>query len=156
MMRLALFAAVASAAAASLAATLAGRVVKVADGDTLTVLDAGKTQHKVRLAKIDAPEKSQAFGAASRKRLAAFVAGKDITVEWSEKDRYGRILGTVFEGGRDVNLEMVKDGMAWHYKRYDNTEEYADAEAEARRERRGLWRDANPTPPWEFRKSRRK
>ena len=98
----------------------------------------------------------QAFGAASRKRLAAFVAGKDITVEWSEKDRYGRILGTVFEGGRDVNLEMVKDGMAWHYKRYDNTEEYADAEAEARRERRGLWRDANPTPPWEFRKSRRK
>ena len=90
-----------------------GRVVKVSDGDTITVLDSSKTQHKIRLQGIDAPEKSQAFGNASRKFLAGLVANHEVRVAWSKRDRYQRILGTVFVDGKDANLEMLKAGMAW-------------------------------------------
>ncbi len=128
-----------------------GRVVKVADGDTITVLDAAKTQHKIRLNAIDAPEKHQAFGEASRKHLAALVAGKDVRVEYAKRDKYGRILGVVFVDGRDVNLEMLRAGYAWHYKRFDNNPTYAQAEKDAREKMLGLWRDQNPEAPWDFR-----
>lgn len=138
------------------AETLQCKVVRVADGDTITVLDATNTQNKVRLNKIDAPEKSQAFGEVSRKHLASFVASKEVKVEWASKDRYGRILGEVFVGTTNVNLRMVKDGLAWHYKHFDNTPTYAQAEEEARSKKIGLWKDPNPTPPWEFRKKGRK
>ena len=139
------------------AETLKGRVVKVADGDTITVLDAANVQHRIRLDKIDAPEKSQPFGDASRKLLAAFVAGKIVEVEWTKKDKYGRILGTVWAMipvRTDVNLQMVKDGFAWHYKQFDNTQSYAAAEIDARRAKRGLWKDPAPIPPHEFRKKK--
>ena len=155
MKRFAMMVAAAVAAVAG-AATLEGRVVKVADGDTITVLDAAKVQHKVRLDKIDAPEKKQAFGNAARKHLASFVADKSVKVDWSKKDRYGRVLGTVRgEGGEDLNLRMVKDGYAWHYKHYDQTPAYAEAEREARTAKRGLWQEKNPVPPWEFRRQNR-
>ncbi len=147
-----LFAACAALAAGVFGAQLTGRVVKVADGDTITVLDAGKTQHKVRLNAIDAPEKAQAHGEESRRHLAGFVAGRDVTVEWESKDRYGRILGTVWHDGMEVNLQMVEDGYAWHYKRYDRTKAYADAETDARNWMRGLWRDPAPVQPEEFRR----
>ncbi len=137
------------------AAELRGRVVKVSDGDTITVLDADRKQHKVRLDKIDAPEKKQAFGDKSREHLAGFIAGKEVTVEWKKKDRYGRILGTVKHNGLDINLQMVKDGYAWHYKHFDNTPEYAAAENIAREQRIGLWTDSSPTPPFDFRKRRK-
>ena len=91
---------------------LIGRVVKVSDGDTITVLDSSKTQHKIRLQGIDAPEKSQAFRNASRKFLAGLVANREVRVAWSKRDRYQRILGTVFVDGKDANLEMLKAGMA--------------------------------------------
>ena len=111
-----LVAAVVFAATAAFASeTLKGRVVKVADGDTITVLDAANVQHRIRLDKIDAPEKSQPFGDAARKHLATFVAGKDVEIEWAKKDKYGRILGTVWAMipvRTDVNLQMVKDGFA--------------------------------------------
>jgi len=146
------------------AATLSGRVVKVADGDTITVL-VTNVQHKIRLNRIDAPEKGQAFGNVSRQHLASFVAGKDIEVEWEKKDKYGRLLGTVWvdvpSGGTnaavrtDINLQMVKDGLAWHYKHFDNTQSYADAETAARAAKRGLWKDPNPIPPYDFRKSKK-
>ena len=132
-----------------------GRVVKVADGDTITVLDAAKTQHKIRLNAIDAPEKSQAFGEASRKHLAALVAGKDVRVEYAKRDKYGRILGIVFVDGRDVNLEMLRAGFVWHYKRFDSTSAYAAAEMDARQNRRGLWADKNPIEPEKFRKMKK-
>ena len=119
--------------------------VKVADGDTITVL-ASNVQHKVRLSGIDAPEKRQAFGEASRRHLASLVAGKDVKVEWTNKDRYGRILGIVWasvpaDGTEvtpcvDVNLRMIQDGFAWHYSNFDNTQSYADAEAAARTAKR--------------------
>ena len=137
-----------------------GRVVRVADGDTITVLATGGTrsaasaapvQHKIRLQGIDAPEKKQAFGNASRKFLSGLVANREVRVTYAKRDRYGRILGTVFVDGRDINLEMLKAGMAWHYKKYDTNPTYAKAETEARTARRGLWQDKNPTPPETFR-----
>ncbi len=130
---------------------LIGRVVKVSGGDTITVLDSSKAQHKIRFHGIDAPEKKQAFGNASRKFLAGLVANREVRVAWSKRDRYQRILGTVFVDGKDVNLEMLKAGMAWHYKKYDTNPAYAKAETEARTARRGLWQDKNPTPPETFR-----
>ena len=138
------------------ASTLTGKVVKVSDGDTITVLDSEKVQHKVRLDRIDAPEKKQAFGEKSKQHLSEMVFGKDVRVEWQKKDRYQRILGIVFVGDKDVNLQMVKDGFAWHYKFYDKTPAYAQAELDARGKKIGLWVDPNPIEPYEFRKAKRR
>jgi endonuclease YncB( thermonuclease family) len=136
---------------ALLADELRGKVVSIADGDTITVLDADKKQHKVRLNGIDAPEKKQAFGAKSKARLGELVAGKDVVVDWTEKDTYGRTLGKVVQGGVDINLQMVKEGLAWHYRKYSKSVELARAEAEAKAGKKGLWADPNPVPPWDFR-----
>ena len=137
------------------AQTIQGKVVRVSDGDTITILDEARVESKIRLNRIDAPEKRQAFGEASRKYLATMVAGKSVKVEWAKKDKYGRILGDVFVGEVNVNLRMVQGGMAWHFKRFDDTPIYAQAENEARAKKIGLWRDANPIPPWEFRKAKK-
>jgi endonuclease YncB( thermonuclease family) len=94
------------------AQTIQGKVVRVSDGDTITILDATNAQNKVRLNKIDAPEKKQAFGEVSRKHLASMVAGKIVNVEWAKKDKYGRILGDITIGTTNVNLRMVQDGLA--------------------------------------------
>ncbi|MEO8787154.1 MAG: thermonuclease family protein, partial [Chitinophagaceae bacterium] len=140
------------------AETLTGQVVKIADGDTLTVLDASKQQHKIRLAGIDAPEKSQAFGTVAKQNLAALVFGRMVTVEWSKRDRFHRILGKVLLNGEDINLEQIRAGLAWHYSRYAkdqlpaDRELYALAEAAARSLGAGLWHDAAPVPPWDFRR----
>ncbi len=137
--------------------TLTGHVVKVTDGDTITVLDVSKTQHKIRLAGIDAPEKKQAYGEASRKHLASLVAGQTVTVNWTKRDKYRRIVGVVIFNNLDVNLEQIRNGYAWHYKEYEREQSpadrkvYADAELEARTKRVGLWQDKNPVPPWEWR-----
>lgn len=132
-----------------------GKVVSIADGDTITVLDADKVQHKVRLEGIDAPEKAQAFGARSKERLSEKIGEKDVVVTWKEKDRYGRILGDVSLDSRNINLEMVEDGMAWHYKQYSKSKKLAEAEVESRKEKKGLWADKDPVPPWNFRKQAR-
>jgi endonuclease YncB( thermonuclease family) len=147
--------------AASSASTLTGTVVGISDGDTLTLLDSAKVQHKVRLAGIDAPEKSQPFGERSKQDLARLAFQKQVTVEWSKLDRYGRVIGKVLVDGDDVCLGQVRAGLAWHYKEYEreqsplDRERYSQAEEEARKGRRGLWRDPAPTPPWDFRRSRR-
>ena len=141
----------------AVAATLHGAVVGISDGDTLTVLDGRNAQYKIRLAGIDAPEKSQAFGSRSRQSLADLTFRQQVVVEWTTRDRYGRIVGKVLLDGRDINLSQISAGMAWHYKAYEldqtpgDRSAYAAAEVEARQARRGLWRDAHPTPPWEFR-----
>ena len=98
------------------AETLLGRVIRVQDGDTITVLDDTRTQHKIRLTGIDAPERRQAFGNVSRQSLAEQVAGQSVAVEWDKVDRYGRKVGKVLLGGLDCNLEQIKRGLAWHYK----------------------------------------
>ncbi len=138
--------------------TLTGKVVKITDGDTLYVLDTNYKEHKIRLAGIDAPERKQAYGLASRKHLASIVTGKQVTIEYQKWDRYGCIVGKVWIDGVDACLEQVRAGFAWHYKKYQHeqsTEDqglYADAENKARNERLGLWRENNPIPPWEYRR----
>ncbi len=138
--------------------SLTGKVVKITDGDTIYVLDANYKEHKIRLAGIDAPERRQACGLASRKHLASIVAGKQVTVEYQKRDRYGRIVRKVWVNGVDACLEQVKAGFAWHYKKYQHEQSledqrlYADAENQARDERLGLWRENNPNPPWEYRR----
>ncbi len=134
------------------AQTVTGKVVSVHDGDTITVL-VDRRQVKVRLAEIDAPELGQAFGARSRQALAAMCAGKDAQVIDRGKDRYERTIGRVICAGVDANAEQVRRGWAWVFIRYapKNSPLYS-VEAEARAEKRGLWADPEPVPPWEWRK----
>lgn len=134
---------------------LTGEVVAIADGDTLTVLDTSKTQHKIRLAGIDAPEKGQAFGTKARENLAAKFFRQTVRVEVIDVDRYHREVGRIYLGDRFINMEMVKDGFAWRYVQYDKPGEFTAAEDDAREHRRGLWADSNPMPPWEWRKAKR-
>jgi endonuclease YncB( thermonuclease family) len=134
-----------------------GQVVAVADGDTITVLDAEKRQRKVRLAGIDAPEKRQAYGTKSREHLASLVFRRDVDVEFKKVDRYGRIVGKVLVANVDAGLKQIEAGMAWHYRAYAreqtnvSRDAYAAAEADARAARRGLWAEKGPQPPWDFR-----
>lgn len=143
------------------AEVLEGLVVGVADGDTLTVLDDTKEQHRIRLSGIDAPEKRQPFGNVSRQHLADAVFQRRVLVEYQKTDRYGRIIGKVMLDGRDECLAQVVAGLAWHYKHYareqppEDRETYAAAEDAAKAARRGLWRDPDPVPPWEWRKASR-
>jgi len=137
---------------------LEGRVVSIADGDTITILDAKKQQHRVRLKGIDAPERRQAFGGASKQNLATLVARQTVQVRVDDTDRFGRIIGVVFVRGSDINLEMVRRGMAWHYRQFARNQTpaeraaYVHAEQKARAARLGLWSDPNPLAPWDFRR----
>lgn len=137
--------------------TLQGRVVGVADGDTVTVLDSTNTQTKIRLMGIDAPEKKQPFGQRSKASLSDLIYDKQVTVEYNKTDRYGRTIGKILLDGLDVNLQQIKNGLAWHYKKYEREQPvvdrdlYADAEREAMDKGLGLWHDATPIPPWEWR-----
>jgi endonuclease YncB( thermonuclease family) len=142
-------------AAAPPATTLTGKVVGIADGDTLTLL-VGKTQIKVRLEGIDTPERAQPFGRKAGQALAKKVFGKVVQVDDLGKDRYGRTLGIVRLGKRNVNLELVREGWAWWYRKYSpKNKELASAEEAARKAKQGLWADANPIPPWDWRQSER-
>lgn len=142
------------------AATIEGQVVGVADGDTITVLDADKTQHKIRLSGIDAPEKKQPYGQRSKQSLSDLVFGKVVTVQTTKRDKYKREVGQVLISGSDANLEQVKRGMAWHYKAYELEQPesdrylYAEAEEKAKAAGRGLWADTGPVPPWTYRHSK--
>ncbi len=102
------------------------RVIKVTDGDTVVILDAQKDQHKNRLAGIDAPERGQAFGKRSTQNLARLVDGQQVHVEWHKRDRYGRLVGKVLVGSRDMNLEQVRTGLAWWYRDYANEQSAED------------------------------
>ena len=143
------------------AGTLTGRVVRVSGGDTIVVLGTGNAQHIIRLQGIDAPERGQAYGTKSKEHLSESVAGKFVVVEYDKRDRYERILGKVLLSGEDMNLEQIKAGLAWHHKKYEAEQttsdrvKYSDAEREARMEKRGLWHDPTPVPPWEYRQVKR-
>lgn len=132
--------------------TFAGLVVRVSDGDTITVADAN-TERRVRFAQIDAPEKKQPFGPEAREKLASLVLGKSVTVEYDATDRYGRIIGQVVIDATDVNFWLVREGYAWVYVEYPHTPPYVAAEAEARQAQRGLWAQPNPLPPWIYRRN---
>ncbi len=137
------------------AEALTGRVVAITDGDTIRLLDASNTQHKIRLAGIDAPEKGQPFGNVSRQHLASLAHGKP---DCNKVDRYKRLVCTVYVDGQDVGLAQLDAGLAWWYRAYANEQPpqerltYEMAEDKAAADRLGLWRDRNPVPPWEWRR----
>lgn len=138
------------------AADIEGKVVSITDGDTIVVRPENGLSVKVRLDGIDAPERRQPFSAAAQDRLGEMVFGKVVTLKTKGTDRYGRTLATVMVGETNANLELVKAGLAWHYKQYSKDAELARAEAEARRAKRGLWVDPAPVAPWDHRAGRRK
>lgn len=110
---------------------------------------------KVRLAGIDAPELRQDYGTKSKQALSALVFGQIVQIGDGGQDKYGRTIGEVFVAGRRVSVAIVAAGMAWQYRRYDQSPELAAAEADARAARRGLWAMPNPVPPWEWRRQGR-
>ena len=132
-----------------------GRVVSIADGDTVTVLDQENQQHRIRLAAIDTPERGQPFGQAARDAVGTLCFNRFVTVRVRETDRYGRLVGWIEADGQSVNHRLVRDGMAWHYKQYDKSSDLAELEQLARQHRLGLWSEPNPIPPWEWRKQKR-
>lgn len=138
-----------------------GKVVGVADGDTLTLLDEQRQQHRIRLDGIDAPERTQPFGQRARQSLAAMAHGREAMAECPKTDKYGRSVCRVVVDGVDVGLEQVRRGLAWHYVRYAREQSpearvaYARAEEQARGERSGLWSTRDPTPPWDYRRAAR-
>lgn len=140
---------------------VAGTVIRIADGDTLTVLDAGHHPIRVRILGIDAPEKQQPFGERARQSLAELAFNQVASLSETRTDRYGRTVAKVEVNGRDIGLEQIRRGYAWHYKAYERDQpredrtRYADAERSAKQQRAGLWLNATPTPPWDWRKARR-
>lgn len=141
----------------SLAEELLGKVIKISDGDTITVLDNNNQKHKIRLKGIDAPESQQTFGDLSTQSLSELVYDKEVQVSWDKKDKYYRILGKVIVEGMDANYEQLKKGLAWYYKQYErdlndeDKQKYSRAEDLARNNNLGLWADSKSIPPWEFR-----
>ncbi len=117
---------------------LEGKVVRIADGDTITVL-VDRKQVKVRLSAIDDPERGQDFSQRSRQALADLVFGKEVKIVTHGKDRYGRVIGDVNVGGKLVNEVLVREGWAWNFVKYSKSPRLAELEREARAERRGLW-----------------
>jgi endonuclease YncB( thermonuclease family) len=135
----------------ALAETLTGRIVSIADGDTVTLLSSDHQQTRIRLFQIDAPEKSQSFGQKSKASLSELVFGQAVEIRVETHDRYGRTVGTLYQGGVDINLEQVKRGMAWVYRQYARDPQYYDAETAAQEQHIGLWAEPSPTPPWVYR-----
>lgn len=135
---------------------ITGKVVKVSDGDTITILTEKNEQVRIRFSGVDCPEKSQEFGQKAKEFTANLCAGKQVKVISQSKDRYGRVLGVVMVDGVNVNKELLKEGLAWHYKQYDKSKEFANLESQARRKKIGLWAEKNPIAPWEFRKIKKK
>jgi len=136
-----------------------GKVVGIADGDTITVLREGKQQVKVRLYGIDCPERGQTFSRKAKQFTSEMIFGKVVEVEPVDIDRYNRLVALVTVSQRLVNEELVNAGFAWVYTRYCDRpicERWKVLENEAREAKRGLWADPNPIPPWEFRRQERK
>lgn len=138
---------------------LDGRVIGIQDGDTLTLLDAGRNQHRIRLASIDAPEighgskkPGQPYGQRSKQSLSDIAFGREARAECETDDRFGRKVCTIMVGSLNANLEQVRLGMAMAYRKYARDQIYFTAEAEAKAARRGLWADPSPIEPWAWRK----
>ena len=139
---------------------LQGQIVRVSDGDTVTLQSETGTL-KIRLAGIDAPESRMPHGQEAKAHLAAMVLGKEVQAIVHKKDRYGRTIATLMLNTKDVNLAMLQAGMAWHYKQYEREQTasaaaaYAQSETKARTQGVGLWQLEMPIPPWEWRRVRK-
>ena len=130
------------------------RIIAIADGDTLTVLDGSNQKHKLRIAEIDAPEKKQPFGKRAKQSLADLCLQANVTVKPEKTDRYGRTIARVSCNGTDVSTHQVKNGMAWVYAKYSTDRSLIPQEQAARKAGRGLWADSAPIPPWEWRQKK--
>ena len=137
---------------------ITGIVTGVSDGDTITITrtisDTKKETYKIRLLSIDAPELKQPYGKRSKGFLSALVFNKQVTVTWTKRDRYKRILGTVSINGKNINEEMIKAGYAWHYRQYSKDKTLQAMEDKARADKKGLWQDSNPVAPWDYRRKK--
>ena len=129
-----------------------GKVIKITDGDTIVVLIEGNKQVKIRLEGIDCPESNQDFGNRAKQAVSDLCFGKEVVIQKSGEDRYGRTLGYVFVGDVNVNKELLRQGLAWHYKQYNKDTELAALELEAQKKKIGLWSHLNPVAPWDFRR----
>lgn len=142
------------------AVELHGRVVVVADGDTLTLQASDNLQYKISLAGIDAPELAQEFGQQSKASLSALALDRQVTAKCSDRGESPRVICVVSVGGKDLGLAQVSAGMAWWYRQYSSEQtaqaraDYAQAEFSAKIHRIGLWNSKNPTPPWHWRRGR--
>ena len=135
--------------------TISGKAVSISDGDTITVLDAGKTQHKIRLYGVDCPESHQDFGSKAKDFTSGMVFGKEVSVKVLDSDRYGRTVGIVSVNSKVLNEELLKNGMAWYYGQYCKASfcaQWSQYQNDVRNNKVGLWSMASPTPPWEFRR----
>ena len=138
---------------ASAETTVEARIVGVTDGDTVKALIGKKQQWKVRLAEIDAPEKRQPWGKRAKQALASKIFGKNVRIVVSGKDRYGRHIGKIYLGNRDINREMVREGHAWVYRKYMKDRSLLKVEERARQSFQGLWslQKSLQEPPWNWR-----
>jgi endonuclease YncB( thermonuclease family) len=139
------------------AETISGRVVSVADGDTLNVLTDDHQQFKIRLAGIDAPEKAQAFGQVSKRQLSSLCFNQQAEVKVIATDKYHRTVGDVFCEKTHANEEMIKGGYAWVYRQYSQGfEQFIPLEQAAQEAKIGLWADPQPMPPWLWRRANKR
>lgn len=137
------------------AATITGKVVSVADGDTITILDANKKEHRIRLYGIDCPEKGQPFGAKAKEFTSGQVFGKTVSVTVKDRDRYGRSVGVAMVGKNNVNLALVRAGLAWWYRQYAPQDKTLQgAEQAAKKAEIGLWSQPAPVAPWDWRRGK--
>jgi len=138
-----------------------GEVVKVIDGDTLDIRDDQGNEIRVRLAGIDAPESDQPYGQAARRNLSSMVSGRTVIIQSGKVDDYGRQVGVVWLDGDDICLEQLKAGLAWWYEYHKDEQSradqiaYANAEREAQGAERGLWSEADPINPYQWRQGKR-
>jgi endonuclease YncB( thermonuclease family) len=134
--------------------TLAVAVKRVIDGDSILVLDPkdNDKEYEVQLEGLDAPELKQEFGKQSSEALAKLIEKKELRISWKSKDNFERLLAQVYVGNTHINSEMLKSGMAWHFKRYNKSEALAKLEVEAKEAKKGLWKNGSPTAPWDYRK----
>jgi len=132
-----------------------GRVIKIVDGDTYDILINGK-QLRIRMDGIDAPERGQPYSKISKEYLGRLCDGETIRLEIKSKDRFGRTVAKSWvSGNRELGAEMIRAGMAWHFKKYSDDIRLGKLEQQARQERVGLWADPKPIAPWDYRKMKR-
>jgi len=128
-----------------------GKVIKIKDGDTIVVLDNNNMQHTIRVADIDCPEKRQAFGKKAKWFVSDEIFGKIVFIKIKGIDRYKRTIGYVLYKNKNLSEELLKNGLAWHYKKYSKSKKLQDLENYAKKNKRGLWLDKNPIAPWNYR-----
>ena len=144
----------------AVAAELKGTCTRVLDGDTIEVHETAEGEPtRIRLAQIDAPEKTQEYGVPAKVNLADMVLNHEVVVEYDKKDRYGRVIGQVYVVNGvelvDANFAQISAGLAWVYRDYPHTQIYVEEEQDARKAERGLWKDPFPIPPWHYRKMKK-